>query len=101
MSGYFVSSPLPRAIFQWRRGMTGHPTRYAILAATLSEAQRCLLRSLPDADYFDPDELPEAAGSLAALQRDGLIERAPAEMGRWLRLTVRGRFVRKAAEGMA
>ncbi len=83
--------------------MMAHPTRYAILGATLSEAQRRLLRALPVNLCFDPDELPEFAGSLAALQRDGLIERARVNgsTGTWLRMTARGLRVREATEGMA
>lgn len=81
--------------------MTAQETRYAIMAATLTDRQRQLLRSLPVDAAFDPDEAPELGASLPALRRDGLIERAPGFDADWQRLTVRGRRVRDAAEAMA
>lgn len=83
--------------------MISHPVRYQILAATLTEAQRRLLRSLPADVAFDPEELADSGPTLAAMRRDGLIERKrlPIGGGAWLRLTHRGRHVRTAAEGMA
>ncbi|ABQ68564.1 hypothetical protein Swit_2205 [Rhizorhabdus wittichii RW1] len=106
MSDYFVSSPLPRVVFQWRRGMTAHPTRYAIVAATLTPGQLRALRGIPLDRPFIPEHTGFQWPTLARLKAERLINAVKDGTDGWGKaalhvITDRGRRVREAAEGMA